>query len=357
MAGRRSRLRAQPGACPSAPGPIAAAELFDAGLRLAQALAARHAAGAYGGVRDALQRPDGTIALGPPTPSDPRDDVRDAMRLLAERAIGRLPAGDRVRHDDPPSIGSSSCPMRPSSGRPCSPGPLPRARTPARERARPLGAACPGAGHPPGARGGAGRPRAQVEIGHDTHIGAIKSRLGQTNQDALFWQSEGDLSLLVVADGISTSTAGSGDLAAGLLVQTFARSWPAHLDHLSSCTLDEIESYLVDTLAQANRSVCERSPQLAGGDLRQQIPMGTTVLACVIRGADAVLASLGDPAPTWSPAQAPRPSPATRTSGASGSGGTRELARTVERGLRARRLRRSFRRARAAHPAPPALPG
>ena len=46
--------------------------------------------------------------------------------------------------------------------------------------------------------------------------------MGQTNQDAVFWQTEGAMSLLIVADGISVSTAGSGNLASAILVQVIA---------------------------------------------------------------------------------------------------------------------------------------
>ena len=44
------------------------------------------------------------------------------------------------------------------------------------------------------------RPQLKLEVAHDSR-GLLKSRMGQTNQDAVFWQTEGPMSLLIVADG------------------------------------------------------------------------------------------------------------------------------------------------------------
>ncbi|MBK8181048.1 MAG: protein phosphatase 2C domain-containing protein [Planctomycetes bacterium] len=69
------------------------------------------------------------------------------------------------------------------------------------------------------------RPGGSVRLGFDTHIGALKARLGQTNQDAVFFHQHGPVSLLLVADGISICSAGTGNLASALLVQAVANRW------------------------------------------------------------------------------------------------------------------------------------
>ena len=138
------------------------------------------------------------------------------------------------------------------------------------------------------------RRNAHLEVAYDTHIGLFKSRLGQTNQDALFFHVEGDLALLVVADGISVSTAGSGDLASALLVQSLVESWEEQRDRLARADDISVERFLIEALAKANQAVCQAAVQFAGGDLERHIPMGTTAVVAVCRGAHMHIAQLGD---------------------------------------------------------------
>ncbi len=138
------------------------------------------------------------------------------------------------------------------------------------------------------------RGSVDLELGYDTHIGAAKARLGQTNQDAVFFHTHRDLSLLLVADGISTCTAGSGNLASALLVQTVAASWETHNDALTSADEGELFAYMRQVLDEANRAICEVALQLAEGDLEHHIPMGTTVVMAMVRRGRALIASLGD---------------------------------------------------------------
>ena len=67
--------------------------------------------------------------------------------------------------------------------------------------------------------------RRTIDIGYDTHIGFAKSRRMQTNQDAVYYAQNEQTSIMLVADGISVSTAGSGNLASALLVQAVASLW------------------------------------------------------------------------------------------------------------------------------------
>ncbi|NOY24257.1 MAG: serine/threonine-protein phosphatase [Oligoflexia bacterium] len=138
------------------------------------------------------------------------------------------------------------------------------------------------------------RTNLALDLGHDTHIGAIKSRLGQTNQDALFFHQHGPLTLLLVADGISISTAGSGNLASALLVQAVAARWEAQADSLINAEDARIFEFQRRALEDGNTAVCQAAYSLADGDLDNCIPMGTTAVMATIRGGVAYLSSVGD---------------------------------------------------------------
>jgi protein phosphatase len=116
----------------------------------------------------------------------------------------------------------------------------------------------------------------------------------QTNQDAVYHVQNERCSLLLVADGISVSTAGSGNLASALLVQAIAKLWDRDEQKLPGFEDTEMIDWIENALVLANQSICDTSKQLANGDLRQQIPMGTTALLAVIRDSVLYLATLGD---------------------------------------------------------------
>ena len=64
---------------------------------------------------------------------------------------------------------------------------------------------------------------------------------------------------MLVADGISVSTAGSGNLASALLVQAVANIWEREASALEAMDSDETVEWLTKTLAYANQSICETS--------------------------------------------------------------------------------------------------
>ena len=133
-----------------------------------------------------------------------------------------------------------------------------------------------------------------IAIAHDTHIGLAKSRRMQTNQDAVYHAQNDTCSILLVADGISVSTAGSGNLASALLVQAIAKLWERDERKLAGMDDVDIMDWIESALVTANQSICDTSLQLANGDLSQQIPMGTTALLAIIKNGVLHLASLGD---------------------------------------------------------------
>jgi len=275
--------------------PVPPGDLFGLTLALAEALAERHINGGAGGVPTARRHPDGSILLGDPDGGDHRRDLFDLARLVVECAIGRMPQSGPVRADDLVVQLAQLVPDAPlewvaviSRALSQEPGLRPRNGLDLWEQL-----ACAQASASVRARAPL-RARAGLDVAHDSHIGALKSRSGQTNQDALYWDRDGALTLLVVADGISISNAGSGDLASGLLVQVFAERWAEHRARLADAPPDALRAFLVDALAAANAAICARTLQLIGGAVGRHIPMGTTAVAALIRGDDVHLASLGD---------------------------------------------------------------
>ena len=273
---------------------FAPGQIFPVALSLARALAVRHAAGSSGGVTESSLLDDGTVVLGSPGSSTPREDVHAAARLLVERAIGTLPPSPQVRVHDllvhlPQLVPAAPVDLVAVLTRALSPEPGLRPRNgldlwEQLASAQAIAAVRRDAPH---------RPLAKLEIGSDTHIGAAKARRGQTNQDAVFWEQDGAVSVLLVADGISVSTAGSGDLASGLLVEVVSEAWTRQRVALAHDP-PAAEAFVRQTLAEANHVICARTLEAAGGSLGQEIPMGTTALLAVVCGDKVVLGALGD---------------------------------------------------------------
>ena len=109
-------------------------------------------------------------------------------------------------------------------------------------------------------------------------------QLGQTNQDALTLSRRDDATMLLVADGISQADTGTGDEASRLTTRVCSALWQ-ELSHAPRGR-SQARSFLESSLAAANRAVCDRSLYLAGGDVTDRIPMGTTVVVAESIGCD-----------------------------------------------------------------------
>lgn len=138
------------------------------------------------------------------------------------------------------------------------------------------------------------RASAILRAGFDTHIGTVKSLAGQTNQDAFLLSGDPQQALFCVADGISTASAGTGDLASSLAIRTLRLQWTVHAAGLKSADDDAVHKFLHGALERANRVICESALRLAGGELSRHVPMGTTIVVGVTRGDTFRLAALGD---------------------------------------------------------------
>lgn len=279
---------------PLLPGRLGAEEAWDAAEALAAELAVRHAAGvSVLRTADAVREQDGQWRLETDPGFDPTADVRFVARMALEQSLGPLPREDQLAADElidlaaagslelaPELLGvlqlalADDVELRPRDG---------IALLQELVVARAVGSV---RGAAPAVR------RASLCAGFDTHVGLVKSLIGQTNQDAFLLLGDPDCALFCVADGISTSTAGSGDLASALLVRTLRLQWATHggeLRHGGSA-----QQFLETALDRANSVVCEAAARLAGGDLTRHIPMGSTVIVGISVGNRVHIAALGD---------------------------------------------------------------
>ncbi len=273
------------------------------GLELARAIAQHHANKrlAYPTLAAIQLHPSGRVALqpaneAPKLPTTERystaTDIFAGALALVERAIGRRWENvqpDRVlpylRHAAPDLPPSTLAPLDAALD------PDPRRRPDAYQWMQRWEAVVAAES----ARAAA-EPRASVRlrVGFDTHIGRLKILQSQTNQDAVYVSSKGSYSLLAVCDGISTATAGSGDLAAAVTAQVLASLWNQALPRIVEATQAEIDRFADRALDTANRAVCEAAIRVAGGSMDGKVPMGTTAVVAIARGNQVSLAWLGD---------------------------------------------------------------
>ena len=134
----------------------------------------------------------------------------------------------------------------------------------------------------------------RLDVGYDSHIGKVKLLLSQTNQDCVFVAHRDGIQLLIVCDGISTATAGSGDVASSITSHVIAGLWEQALPRLQEGGTEEAHEFIERALRMANQAVCEAALRFAGGRLDGRIPMGTTALVAVVRGNRVSVAWQGD---------------------------------------------------------------
>ena len=128
----------------------------------------------------------------------------------------------------------------------------------------------------------------------DTHIGVTKCLRCPVNQDAIFLRSTKDHQrfLIVVADGVSTSTYGSGDIASGIVVSTAQRFWD---DHIISAETLNAQAEITEILKAANQEICNYIVERYADQSPQPSEcMGTTALVAIIEKGELTLASTGD---------------------------------------------------------------
>ena len=136
--------------------------------------------------------------------------------------------------------------------------------------------------------------RLHWDIGFDTHIGQRKAWFSQTNQDNFYFSAHDQAALFAVADGISTSTAGSGDLASRIAVAIIDKFWNDTKSQYLEMDDQEIQSHLYTMLETINYNICEFAKTQTEKPIEEEIPMGTTLVIGIARGSNVTMANLGD---------------------------------------------------------------
>ncbi|RDV38713.1 hypothetical protein DV096_07860 [Bradymonadaceae bacterium TMQ3] len=136
-----------------------------------------------------------------------------------------------------------------------------------------------------------------IRLASDTHIGIAKRRRNPTNQDSVFSAAseDGRFALIVVADGVSTASYGSGDLASRALAEEAARVWEDALPtYLLESRVDETR-IIRQILGRANHRIVDyvnRTYSPFRGSPHEV--MGSTALVAVVLDGVVTLAALGD---------------------------------------------------------------
>lgn len=136
-----------------------------------------------------------------------------------------------------------------------------------------------------------------MRLASDTHIGIAKGRRNPVNQDAVFsaYSEDKRFALVVVADGVSTASYGTGDLASHYLTEVAVGVWE---DVLPAYLMDEkivASEILLQILAEANRRLVNHiNAHFSPFRGSPHEVMGSTALIAVIHDGEVTLASLGD---------------------------------------------------------------
>lgn len=137
----------------------------------------------------------------------------------------------------------------------------------------------------------------RLGIAADTHVGIVKQYHTPENQDAVLACSieDGTTAMLVVADGVSTATYGSGDLASRLCIRAFAEAWNDYTRQPAATLEQGVDAWLVRTLDRANRDVIDYvNAEFSPFEGEPAEVMGTTCVAAFIQDGHVTLASMGD---------------------------------------------------------------
>lgn len=127
----------------------------------------------------------------------------------------------------------------------------------------------------------------------ETHIGIAKCLRCPINQDVVWMQSLDDERwLIVVGDGVSTSTYGSGDIASHLLVDAAQKAWK---DAISKDKIIDPSTCIRSIILEANQQICLYIQEHFGHLNPASCDcMGSTAIVAIIEHGVLTLGSIGD---------------------------------------------------------------
>ncbi len=128
----------------------------------------------------------------------------------------------------------------------------------------------------------------------DTHIGVTKRLRCPVNQDAVFMRmsEDGQRILMVVADGVSTSTYGAGDIASHIVIDVAEKAWDAQIHQTP---VIEPAAEISAILDKSNDEICQYiRDRYADKSPTASECMGTTALVAIIEDGVMTLGAIGD---------------------------------------------------------------
>ena len=128
----------------------------------------------------------------------------------------------------------------------------------------------------------------------DTYIGINKRLRCPVNQDAVLMRTalDGQRIMIIVADGVSTSKYGSGDLASSLLVKCADEYWN---ESLAEAKTIDAKQAIREILLRCNAEICDYiRKHYADEKPTASESMGTTALVGFIENGRFILGSVGD---------------------------------------------------------------
>ena len=134
----------------------------------------------------------------------------------------------------------------------------------------------------------------QLVINAETHIGFNKARRSPINQDQVFAAQDrrNKRSLVVVADGVSTATYGSGDIASAFIAERAKQAWQNLLEQETNPVP---EHFVMDIIRSANADVVDYvNTKYAPLEVAPSEVMGSTSLVAYIENGVMTLGALGD---------------------------------------------------------------
>lgn len=136
-----------------------------------------------------------------------------------------------------------------------------------------------------------------LTVAAETHTGVVKRVYSAINQDSVFSACTEDhrLAVIAIADGVSTASFGSGDLASKMLERRVGEMWARIANAPAPPPTDAFADLLRDAVNQANVDIVdwvnERFTPFEG---EPSEVMGSTCVVAMCCGNDVTLVSVGD---------------------------------------------------------------
>ncbi len=137
----------------------------------------------------------------------------------------------------------------------------------------------------------------QLTVAAETHPGILKRHHQPVNQDAVFAaiNQDCDLALFAVADGVSTASFGTGDLASSLALKRLRETWAELEIHPETIQQQSPERLLTSLMQSINDDIIEwinlNHTPFCG---EPSEAMGTTAVVALAHKGVVTIASLGD---------------------------------------------------------------